>query len=50
MTDQSTFKALVLREDDGKVAAAIETLNNSDLPEGDVTVAVRYSTLKHFLR
>jgi len=51
MTDQSTFKALVLREDDGadggKVTAAIETLDNSDLPDGDVTVAVRYSTLNY---
>ncbi len=51
MTDQSTFRALVLREDDGedggKITAAIETLDNSDLPDGDVTVAVRYSTLNY---
>jgi acrylyl-CoA reductase (NADPH) len=47
MTDEATFRALVLREDDGKVAGAIETLENSQLPEGDVTVAVRYSTLNY---
>ena len=47
MTDQSTFKALVLREDQGNITAAIELLDNSDLPEGDVTVAVQYSTLNY---
>ena len=47
MTDRSTFKALVLREDQGKIAAAIERLDNSDLPQGDVTVAVQYSTLNY---
>ena len=47
MTDRSTFRALVLREDDGKVAAAIETLDHESLPEGDVTVDVRYSTLNY---
>ena len=39
MTDESTFRALVLREDDGKVAGAIENLDNAQLPDGDVTVA-----------
>ena len=47
MTDRSTFKALVLREDQDKITAAIERLDNSDLPEGDVTVAVQYSTLNY---
>ena len=47
MTDQATFKALVLREDDGKIAAAIETLDRADLPDGDVTVDVQYSTLNY---
>ena len=47
LTDQSTFKALVLREDQDKITAAIERLDNSDLPEGDVTVAVQYSTLNY---
>jgi len=47
MADQSTFRALVLREDSGKISAAIETRDNSELPDGDVTVAVRYSTLNY---
>jgi acrylyl-CoA reductase (NADPH) len=47
MTDQATFRALVLREADGKVSSAIETLGDADLPDGDVTVAVRYSTLNY---
>ena len=47
MTDQDTFRALVLREDDGKIAAAIETLDRADLPDGDVTVDIQYSTLNY---
>ena len=43
----SGFKALVLDEADGKVASSIKTLQDSDLPEGDVTVAVEYSTLNY---
>lgn len=41
------FKALVLREDDGKVSSAIEQLEETDLPEGDVTVRVSHSTLNY---
>ena len=41
----SSFKGLVLREADGKVTSAIETIAESDLPPGEVTVAVEYSTL-----
>ncbi len=51
MTDPSTFRALVLREangeDGGKIVAAIETLDHADLPDGDVTVDIRYSTLNY---
>ncbi|MDB5410958.1 MAG: alcohol dehydrogenase [Rhodospirillales bacterium] len=43
----SEFTALVLREQDGKVAAGIERLPESALPLGDVTVAVEYSTLNY---
>lgn len=44
----ATFRALVLREgEDGKAVAGIETLSENDLPEGDVTVAVDYSTLNY---
>lgn len=40
-------KALMLREADKKVTAAIETINRDDLPEGDVLVKVSYSTLNY---
>lgn len=43
----SEFKGLVLRETDGKVTHAIETISDADLPPGDVTVAVDYSTLNY---
>lgn len=46
MTDK-TFTALVLKEADGKVTSAIETLDDARLPEGDVTVEVRHSTLNY---
>src|SRR5215467_2862549 len=41
------MKALVLREAGGKVAGAIEEVAESQLPAGDVTVAVQYSTLNY---
>jgi acrylyl-CoA reductase (NADPH) len=41
------MKALVLRETSGKVAGAIEEVAESQLPAGDVTVAVQYSTLNY---
>jgi acrylyl-CoA reductase (NADPH) len=41
------MKALVLRESGGKVAGAIEELAEAQLPAGDVTVAVQYSTLNY---
>lgn len=41
------FKALMLREADGKVTAAIETVAEDQLPEGDVTVRVSHSTLNY---
>ncbi len=41
------FKALVLREDDGKVSSAIEELEETALPDGDVTVRVSHSTLNY---
>ncbi|NQU60578.1 MAG: oxidoreductase [Rhodospirillales bacterium] len=48
MTDENQFTALVLEEDaDRKVTAAIQTLDNDRLPEGDVTVGVEYSTLNY---
>jgi len=48
MSDASQFTALVLEQDEeGKVSNSIQTLDNDRLPEGDVTVAVKYSTLNY---
>jgi acrylyl-CoA reductase (NADPH) len=41
------IRALMLREADGKVKSAIEEIDESQLPAGDVTVAVQYSTLNY---
>ncbi len=41
------FKALLLEEADGKVSSSIQALEESRLPEGDVTIAVQYSTLNY---
>jgi acrylyl-CoA reductase (NADPH) len=41
------YKALVLEESDGKIVPSIQTINYNRLPEGDVTVAVSYSTLNY---
>ena len=45
MTD--TFAALVLREGDDGPVGAIEQLGDADLPDGEVTVAVQYSSLNY---
>jgi acrylyl-CoA reductase (NADPH) len=42
-----SFQALVLHEADGKVSPKFETLDESQLPDGEVTVAVEYSTLNY---
>lgn len=44
-----TFNALVLRQADGDTVpvAAIEPLRDSDLPDGDVTIDVEYSSLNY---
>jgi acrylyl-CoA reductase (NADPH) len=43
-----TFRALVLNQGaDRKVSGAVETLEDSRLPVGDVTVAVEHSTLNY---
>ena len=42
------FNALVVNKDeDGKTAAAVQSVTLDDLPEGNVTVAVEYSTLNY---
>ena len=47
MSKDSRFTAIVLDETDGKVKASIRALLDDALPEGDVTVAVSYSTLNY---
>jgi acrylyl-CoA reductase (NADPH) len=42
-----SFKALVLEESDGAVTPAIRDLGLSDLPAGNVTVAIDYSDLNY---
>ena len=41
------FKGLLLEEKDGRVAAKLATLEESQLPPGEVTVDVAYSTLNY---
>jgi acrylyl-CoA reductase (NADPH) len=43
----STFRALVLHEENGRVVPRLESLDGSRLPQGDVTVRVEYSTLNY---
>jgi acrylyl-CoA reductase (NADPH) len=45
--ERAMFKALVLSKQDDAVTAAIEDVDEARLPEGDVTVAVEYSTLNY---
>jgi acrylyl-CoA reductase (NADPH) len=43
-----TFKALLVEKDDeGKTSASVQELDESRLPDGDVTVAVDYSTVNY---
>jgi len=43
-----TFKALVVdKSEDGKTSASVKALTLDDLPEGNVTVAVEYSTVNY---
>ncbi len=41
------MRALVLRETEGKVTGAVEEVTEQQLPAGDVTVDVQYSTLNY---
>ena len=43
----SSFRALVLEEKDGKVSSALQTVDETALPAGDVTIAVSHSTLNY---
>ena len=39
------FKALVARKNDDRIDCAVETLQESDLPPGEVTIRVAYSSV-----
>src|SRR5215469_8200957 len=43
----ASFRALVLHEAGGKVSSRIESVDEDRLPEGDVTVAIEFSTLNY---
>ncbi len=43
----SNFRALVLYEEGGRVVPRLESVDDSRLPAGEVTVAVEYSTLNY---
>ena len=43
----ASFRALVLHEEGGKVTPRFEEVDNARLPQGEVTVAVEYSTLNY---
>jgi len=47
MAGGGTFKALMLRQSDGKVTGAIEDVAPESLPAGEVTVAVSHSSLNY---
>ncbi len=47
MTDDNQFTAILLEQDGESVNASIQTLSDERLPEGDVTIAVKYSTLNY---
>jgi putative YhdH/YhfP family quinone oxidoreductase len=42
-----TFQALVARQDGDQIAASVETLQESELPPGDVTIRVLYSSVNY---
>ena len=41
------FRALVLEEVDGEIRSSVQELDEAILPDGDVTVAIDYSTLNY---
>ncbi len=46
--EYAMFRALVVEKDDaGKTSASVQELDDGRLPDGDVTVAVEYSTLNY---
>jgi acrylyl-CoA reductase (NADPH) len=42
-----TFQALVARQDGDRITASVEALRSEDLPPGDVTIRVQYSSVNY---
>ena len=47
MAKDSRFTAMVLEKSGGKITSSVRTVNVSALPEGDVSVDVKYSSLNY---
>ncbi|MBE1546847.1 putative YhdH/YhfP family quinone oxidoreductase [Mycobacterium sp. OAS707] len=47
MSSSDRFTALVARQDDDGITTAVETLGSSDLPPGEVTIRVHYSSVNY---
>jgi acrylyl-CoA reductase (NADPH) len=47
MEEIMSYKALVVRKDGDTISQSIESLEDSQLPEGDVTIEVEYSTVNY---
>jgi len=47
MSTDTSFNAVFLEQADDAVSASMQTLSTDQLPEGDVTIAVEYSTLNY---
>jgi acrylyl-CoA reductase (NADPH) len=47
LLQSAMFKALVIHKDDTSYRAAVQEVSDQDLPAGDVTVRVAYSTLNY---
>ncbi len=43
----NTFKAMIVKEDNGKYIREIGSKNITDLPEGEVLIKVKYSSLDY---
>lgn len=44
---RTTYAGVTLEQQDGKTLASVQTLDESRLPEGDVTVDVHWSSLNY---
>lgn len=43
-----SFNAIIVeKNDEGKTSASVKSINDNDLPEGNVTIAVEYSTVNY---